>query len=709
MSTTKQINYWAEALINVARYYSLSVSEESVRLSLLWEKGHLDTALKDIFARFGLALRFEEVSPEVADPWRQPLIVEMKNGQVGVVQKVDKNGRMSLLIAGDQGLPTVLDYKQLCRRATRVAIARPEAAIRDARIDQYMKPYKEDWFWKILFADWRRFVEISVASLLVNILALAVVLFSMQVYDRVVPAKSESTLWVLFFGVMLAITFEFFLRVARGQISDALGKHADLRISDVVFGRMMKVRSEYGSKSAGGFIAQIRELEQLRELITSATIGSMADLPFVLLFIVILYFSGGPVVYVALAALPLFIVPTWLSQKTLARLSRESMRVAAIRNALLVEAVEGRDDIKQLRAEPRFQSQWTELTAEHAKLSMKQRSAVNWLLTWAQELQGAVYAGVILVGCYQVMKGDMTTGALVGSSILASRMMAPVAQLAGVFVRWQQAKVTKQGLDELMRLPVEQTEGQMLHRSVIRGDYVLDKASFTYAGTSKAAIDIEQLKIKAGERVAILGKMGSGKSTLLQLLAGMYAVQKGSVTLDGLELSQIDPSDVRRDVSLLTQNSRLFYGTLRENIALGHPLVSDDEIIQVLEISGAGSIVRANRSGLDYVVQEGGKGLSAGQRQALLIARTLISKSNILLLDEPTSSLDDVTENSFIDGVEEWVKGRTLILTTHRFPILKLVDRIIVLESGKVIMDGHKDELLGSLAAKESRKTNAKA
>lgn len=703
MSRAKQLGYWAEALLNVARHYRLATSEESIRVSLAWEQGSLDSALKGISARLGLTLRFEEVSEATVDPWRQPLVVELKTGQVGVIEKIDSEGNACVLISGDHGLTTVLDSNELRNSVQRVAVGRPEASIRDARIDQYIKPYKEDWFWKLIVRDWRRLFDISVASLLVNILALSVVLFSMQVYDRVVPAKSEHTLWVLFLGVMLSICFEFFLRVARAQISDTLGKRADLRVSDVVFGRMMKVRSEFWPKSAGGFIAQIRELEQLRELVTSTTISVLADLPFVVLFLIILYFAGGGVVYIALAALPLFVVPTLLSQRSLARLSREGMRISAIRNALLVESVEGRDDIKQLRAEPRFQSQWTQLNTEHAELTMRQRSVVNWLLTWAQELQGAVYAGVILVGCYEVMKGNMTTGVLVGSSILASRMMAPIAQLSGVFVRWQQAKVTKQGLNELMKLPIEQGDDQKLHRSVIKGEYSLEKVSFHYStDNQEPAISIDSLKIRAGERVAILGRMGAGKSTLLQVLAGMYSVQKGSICLDGLELSLIDPCDVRRDVSLLTQNSRLFFGSIRDNITLGCPLATDDEIVEALEISGAASFVRSGRSGLDYIVQEGGMGLSAGQRQALLIARTLIRKSNVLLLDEPTSSLDEVTENAVIDGVERWLGNRTLILSTHRLSVLRLVDRVIVVERGRIVMDGCKDELIGGLATKKS-------
>jgi len=700
MSIPFQYESWLEAMLNVAKHYRMKASEEGIRVSLMWEKEvPFDTVLERIAAQMGLTLRFEPVSDGALDPWRQPLIVELHDGQVGMIEKTDGKDKISLFMSGDQGLSMVLTAEQFYERAARIALLRPESSVPDARVDDYIKPYQSNWFWLIALRDWRRYGDITLAALVANMLALAGVIFSMQVYDRVVPARSESTLWVLFGGVGLAICFEFLLRIARARMSDLIGKRADLKITDMVFGHALRIRNDARSKSTGSFIAQIRELEQIRELITSTTVGAVTDLPFVLLFLIILYFTGGPLVYVALAALPLLILPGILVQRPLAKLSTDGMREAAIRNALLVEAVEGIEDIKMLRAEAHFQNQWNHLHAVSADISMKQRTITNWLLTWTQELQSLAYATVLMVGSYLVMSGDMTTGALVGSSILASRMMAPLGQLTGIFARWQQAKVARKGIDELMQRPVDQPKNsRLLQRSVLQGNYELTGVQFQYSQDDRyPTLNIQNLKIKAGQRVALLGRIGAGKSTFLQMLAGMHLPQKGSIRIDGLEVSLVDPSNIRRDVGLLTQNSRLFFGTLRENLTMGRPLATDEEILNALNICGALPMVQSMPQGLDYQISEGGIGLSGGQRQALLLARTIIRQPQILLLDEPTAALDEDTESQVIQRLSNWMSGRTLVVATHRMSVLKWVDRIIIIADGNIVMDGSKDKILGHI------------
>lgn len=702
MSISPVFAPWLESLLAAAQHYGIGVSEESVRVSLSWEQGvSKDVALQRMALQMGLTLRFEEPRKDSFNPWRLPLLVEFKDGRTGVVEKADGQGSYSVQLSSDQGLCTTLSLEQL-QQAARVCLARPESSVPDVRVDQYIRPYRRNWFWNIALRDWRSYSDVVLAAFVVNVLALAGVIFSMQIYDRVVPAKSEPTLWVLFGGVAIAILFELLLRLARSRISDVIGKRADLQISDLVFGRALRIRNDARSKSTGTFIAQIRELDSVRELITSTTLTAVTDLPFVLLFMVVIYFIGGSLAIVPLAALPLLILPGVLAQRPLARLSNEGMRESAIRNALLVEAVEGIEDIKLLRAESRFQNRWNQMHGVSADIALKQRTIVNRLMTWTQEVQSIVYVTVLLVGCYRVMEGDMTTGALVGTSILASRMMAPLAQISGVFSRWQHAKVARKSLDELMKRPVDQPEhSRQLHRPVLRGHYDLQGIQFRYCeDAKKSALNIAQLKFKAGERVALLGRIGSGKSTLLNLLAGMHRPQEGAVRLDDLDLSLIDPADVRRDVGLLAQNARLFFGTLRENLTLGRPLATDEEILQALAMVGMDGFVQSQPAGLDYLILEGGVGLSGGQRQCLLLARTLIRQPHVVLLDEPTASLDEVSERHIINQIEQWLDHRTLVVATHRASILKWVDRIIVLDGGRVVMDGSKDDILNSLSSK---------
>lgn len=692
---------WLNAMMAVAKHYRLECSEENVRVSMAWEHGAPLEALLERMAReMGLAIRFDRFSERMLDPWRLPLVAEFSNGQVGVIEKADGQGQVSVCFGDDQGLATMLTVADVADRVVRVVLLRPLSSVPDARVDEYIKPYQPDWFWQIALRDWRRYADVMLASLVTNVLALAGMIFSMQVYDRVVPAQSEPTLWVLFGGVLLAITFEFVLRMSRVHLSDLIGKRADLRISDRVFGRALRIRNDARPKSTGTFISQIRELEQVRELMTSTTIGAVADLPFFLLFLCVMWLVAGPLAWIPLAAVPLLVIPGLLVQKPLARLSSEGMRESSIRNAMLVEAVQGIEDIKLLRAEPRFQGQWNHLNEVSADLSMKQRYLTGLLLSWTQELQSIVYAVVLLVGCFMVMKGDLTTGALVGASILASRMMAPLAQVSGVFARWQQAKVARKGIDALMERPVDQPErSRLLHRPVIRGAYTLQDVRFLYTKDDRQpALDIKRLVIQPGEKIAVLGRNGAGKSTLLQLLAGMQSPQAGQVLLDGLHLPLIDPADVRRDMGLLNQNASLFHGTLRENLTLGAPQATDEEMLEALTLSGALAFVQNRPDGLDHVILEGGVGLSGGQRQSLLLARTLIRQPHIVLLDEPTAWLDEMTEKQVIERLQGWLKGRTLVVATHRLAVLQCVDRVIVLDGGRVVMDDSRDKILAKQA-----------
>lgn len=691
------VEAWLEAMIAVARYYRLDFSQENVRTTVNWERdSKREELLVDMARQLGMGLRLMPFSADALNPWRLPLIAVFDNQQIGVITRRDSHDNISVQFSGDESLETTLNVSETEGRIVQLALVRPLNAVPDARVDDYIQPYAANWFWSIALKDWRRYGDIMLASLVANVLALSGMLFSMQVYDRVVPAQSYATLWVLFAGVMLAIAFEFSMRMVRTHLSDVIGKRADLRISDRVFGHAMRLKNSVRSKSTGSFISQIRELESIRELITSTTISAVSDLPFFFLFVLILWLIGGWLVLVVLLALPLLLIPGLLIQRPLARLSNEGMRESAVRNATLVEAVESIEDIKLLRAEQRFQNQWNHTNDVAASISMKQRFLTGLLLTWTQEVQSIVYVAVLLVGCFMVINGDMTTGALVGTTILASRTIAPLSQISGVLSRWQQAKVAKKGLDELMKRPVDQPEhSKLVHKAALHGHYQFSNVIFYYDEEEKIAdVTINQLTIRAGEKIAILGRNGAGKSTLLQMLAGMRMAQQGQVLLDNININQLDPADLRRDMGLLSQTARLFFGSVRENITMGMPGASDEEIVRALTISGAMPFVQKQKNGLNYQIQEGGYGLSGGQRQTLLLARLLLTQPNILLLDEPSASLDEMTEEFLINQLKLWAAHRTLVIATHRTAMLQLVDRIIVMDQGHIVMDGPKEKIL---------------
>nr|WP_174505245.1 type I secretion system permease/ATPase [Acinetobacter sp. Marseille-Q1620] len=706
------LNYqpWLQAVLIIARHYRIEPSVESIRLQLDWNQNQsVDDVLFLICRQVGLRFCKVNFSLDSINPWRLPIVVELEDGQVGVVDKVDNAGNMSIQFSSEQGLAQTFPVEQLRPLIRHAYIMRPETSIADVRVDEYIKPYQKSWFWSIILSDWKRYIDIMFASLITNILALSTIVFSMQVYDRVIPSQSIPTLWVLAGGVLIAAIFGLILSISRIYLSDLIGKRADLRISDRVFGHALRIKNKERPKSTGTFISQIRELESVREMVTSTTIGTIADLPFFFLFLAIFWIIGGHLFWVVLSVVPLMILPGLLAQRQLARLAQEGMRESSIRNAVLVEAIQGIEDIKLLRAESRFQNQWNHMNEVSADISMAQRKIVGTLTAWTQKIQSLTFAIVVLVGCFAVMDGDMTTGALVACSILSSRMLAPISRITGVLARLQQVKVAKASLDELMKKTVDQPDqAHLIHKAALLGDYEFQNVLFQYSEEdSRPALAIAQLKINAGEKIAILGRNGAGKSTLLQLLSGMQMPDNGKISLDNLDLSLIDPADIRRDTGLLNQNAHLFFGTIRENLTLGAPLASDEQLIKVLKMTGALKFIEEKKEGLDHVILEGGVGFSGGQRQALLLSRLLICEPNIILLDEPTASIDDVTEKMLIEQLKSWLGHRTLVVATHRRALLDLVDRIIVVNDGKIVADGARDQILGQFSAVPQKGANS--
>lgn len=689
---------WMDAILLVARHYRLDVSPESVRLASLYRDQPLEQVVRQMARQAGLTAKFTGVEARALSRWRLPLVIELADGQVGVAEKLGADGELGVAFSGDQGLQSPLVLSELAGQLRRILVLRPSRPLADARTDDHIPPYDEHWFRRIVLSDLRPYGQVMLASLVANVLGMAGVIFSMQVYDRVIPAESLPTLYVLFGGVMLAVAFDFLMRLMRLRITDLLGKRADLRVSDLVYGHALRLRNSVRPRSTGSFIAQLRELEQIRDLITSSTATALADVPFFLLFAVVFYLIGGPLVAIPLVALLAMVIPGVLYQRKLARLANANLREAALRNAMLVESIQGLDDLKGLQAEQRFEQQWNRYNAASAQSSLQLRTLTNGLVTWTQNVQNAVFAVVIVIGAPMVIGGDITTGSLVALSMLASRMMAPMAQLTHVLTRWQQAKVALQGLDRLMRLPVDHPEGSSrVHLAAIRGDYHLAQASFRYSPEGPPALTVDQLRIRPGERIAVLGRNGAGKSTLLQALAGSMDLATGHITLDGVALNHIDPADLRRDVGLLLQQARLFHGTLRENLTLGAGLASDQELIAALAATGALDFVRQLPKGLDHLLHEGGLGLSGGQRQSLLLARLLLRQPQVLLLDEPTAALDDLTERKLLDDLGKWSRGRTLIVATHRVSVLQLVERVIVVDNGRIVIDDARDAALAQL------------
>lgn len=687
---------WTAAIIQIATHYRLACSPGMLYATTEWQHAlPLERALINLSRQAGLSARMLDDPAREMSAWRLPLAVELSDGQVAVISQFDGEDTLTLNFANDPQL-TPVSFKQMLPQIRHVVAFRPVAAAKDSRVDRYLEQNKPDWLRKLVLRDIKPYGYVMLASLLVNILALSGILFSMQVYDRAIPAQSYPTLYVLFGGVLIAVLFSFLLRLGRSHITDVLGKRADMRVSDRVFGHALRLRESAVPRSTGSFISQLRELEQIREMITSTTVTAIVDMPFFFLFLFVLAIISPHLAWIAPVAAVIMIVPGLLLQKRLATLARRSLHESTLRNAVLVESVQGLEDIKLMQAEDRFLQQWNSYIQITAQSGVETRRLTQGLVNWGVTVQNLVYASVVVIGAPMVMDGDITTGAIVAASLLSSRMISPMTKLCGVLARWQQVKAAKAGLDSIMNLPVENSrEETRVHCPVLHGHYQFTDACFRYRTEDTVfPLKIGRLTVQPGERIALLGRNGAGKSTLLKAMAGGMELVSGEVRLDNLSLPHIDTADIRRNIGLLTQNARLFHGTLRENLMLGAPNIDDEALFEVLEVSGAANYVRRLPLGLDHIVMEGGIGLSGGQRQSVLLARMLLRDPNIVLLDEPTASLDEHTEREFIQRLGQWLAGRTLIVATHRAAVLELVDRVVVLKEGLLVMDAPKDKAI---------------
>ncbi|HDX4051963.1 TPA: type I secretion system permease/ATPase [Enterobacter soli] len=697
--TDQALAHWAQAFSHVADHYRVACSPGALVADAPWLSGKpMINALTLLAREAGLSFQLLHSTQDAINSWRLPLVVELKEGKIGVIEYFDGEDTLEICFIDSTVQTNRLSLQALLPAIHHVAALRPLAALKDSRVDAYISKYRPDWLYRLVMRDLRPYTWVMLAALFINLLSLSGVVFSMQVYDRVIPAQSYPTLYVLTIGVLIATLFGFVLRIARGHIMDLLGKRADLRVSDRVFGHALRLRNSAVPRSTGSFISQLRELEQIREMVTSSTISTIVDLPFFLLFVVVLAIIAPPLAWIAPVAAVLMVLPGILLQKKLAALAKQSAHESTLRNAVLVESVQGLEDIKLMQAENRFLQQWNSYIQITAESGLRTRELSQGLINWGMTIQSLVYAGVIVFGAPMVIEGSLTTGSVVAASMLASRMIAPMATLCGVLARWQQVKAAKEGLDSIMQLPTENLrEETPIRQDVLRGHYLFDQAQFRYHPEDpRMALRINRLEIKPGESIAILGRNGAGKSTLLQALAGGMELASGELRLDNLSLPHLDVADLRRNVGFMTQNARLFHGTLRENITLGMPRATDEEIVNVLEMCGAASFVQKLPKGLDYPIMENGVGLSGGQRQSILLARMLLRDPNIVLLDEPTASLDEHTEREFIQRLSQWLGNRTLIVATHRVPVLELVERVVVLKEGMLVMDAPKAQALNN-------------
>jgi ATP-binding cassette subfamily C protein LapB len=636
------------------------------------------------------------VTRSALDPGLWPALALMTSGHVLLVLAQDDHGvtvhdttrtdaRAEIPLAEFAG---VYAGEALVARATMAEVAARHA-------EPGAAPH---WFWGEFAHHRRAMTEVAAGALFANLLAVAVALFSLQVYDRVIPHQSQATLWVLALGVLLAILMEGALKLARSRLMDLTGKRIEMAVQARLMGRLLGLRAAPGERKPSQLFGAMREFSSVREFFTAGTIGTLTDLPFLFLFLGLVAMIGGPLVWVLVAGGILMVVPGFLLQKRMVALTAATQGASARAARMLYEAIHEHETVATQRGEDRIRRVWTELTALSAAKSSEQRDLTAWLTTWAQGVQQATYVMAVVAGTYLVFAGQFTVGTIIAIGILTGRTLGPLAQLSALLARWTNVKSALDGLDAIAKArQVEEAGRAYLRRETLGGAFELHNLSFRYDPAAAPTIEIAGLAIPAGQHVAVLGTNGSGKSTLLRILAGLYEPTGGRILIDGLDMGQIHPRDIRRGVGYLAQEVRLIAGSLRDNLNM-HGLERDDaRLLAALDFAGLGPFVRTHPRGLDLVIHEMGEGLSVGQRQSIGWARLWLQDPPVVLLDEPTAALDQTLEQVLVSRMAGWLQGRTAVIATHRVPILQLTDRVLILQNGRMAVDGPRDAVLAHL------------
>jgi ATP-binding cassette, subfamily C, bacterial LapB len=566
--------------------------------------------------------------------------------------------------------------------------------VSDDRLIKVPQPRLAAWLMEPMRANKSTYWKVAIAAVFINIFGLLTSLFTMTVYDRVVPNNATSSLIALSIGFGIVVIFDFVLKLLRAYFVDHAGAQIDRDIGDAVFERMLAMRLELKKGSTGALAGLLRELEALRDFFASATLTAVVDVPFILLTLFIVWVIGGPVVIVPALMVPLVILVGWLTHPALERLSARAMGEGLLKQSVLVEAIGGLETVKTAGAAPLLTSRWHKAVEQHSDSSLRQRLVASIGVTFATSAGTISYAGVVIVGVTMIAERELTMGGLIACSILAGRAIAPLAQISQLLSRLTSTRTAYRQINEMMQMPPEGPEGDALKLSRVQGKIEFRNVGFRYPGAPERALDALSFTVNPGEHVALLGRVGSGKSTIARLVLGLYPPEEGLIMIDGTDIRQLDPQDLRSHVGAAMQESVLLTGSVRENIQLGRARVNDEELVRVAQISGTHQFMGQIANGYDLRLADRGEGLSGGQRQSIAIARALGGRPPIVLLDEPSSAMDAQTEGALIQRLQEELKDRTVILITHRPPLLQLAQRIILLDRGKIVSDGPRDTVL---------------
>lgn len=692
-----------DCLVIITRMYHHPFSPEALTAGLPLEEGKLTP---DLFTRAadraGLTAKLSQYSLQDLSQILLPAVLLLKNKKACVLEQVEEQGRYHIIQPESGGGKAELEFSELEKIYDGFCLFIRPAYRFDQRTEAVSKIQPKHWFWTTITQMLPTYSEVFVASLLINFFALASPLFVMNVYDRVVPNHAIETLWVLALGIFIVYVFDFIMRLLRSYFIDGASKRIDATLSTQIFEQILGIQMSVRPRSVGTLANMVHSFEAFREFITSTTISILIDLPFTLLFILVTWSIGGSLAFIPLIAMPFIVLASLSIQIPLQRLVQQSYRFSAEKQATLIESLHGIETIKITGAEGVTQKRWERLICLAAALGAKLRFLSSLGVNVAVFIQHFASVLIVIFGVYKIADNQLTLGGLIACTILTGRALAPMTQVASLLTHYFQSLTSMKALDQLMKMDVECPKGKTpLQRPSTEGNIEFQNVTFCYPEQKVPALQDISFKIKSGERVAIIGRVGSGKTTIEKLIVGLYKPTSGKILLDNTDILQLDVTNLRKQIGYVPQDILMFYGTVKDNIVLGVPYADDASVLAAAKISGLDEFLQHHPDGFDLQIEENGKNLSGGQRQMIAISRALLLSPPLILLDEPTSAMDDKSDARFKENLLASLNHRTLILVTHRASMLSLVDRIIILDKGKLIADGPKESILQAL--KEGR------
>jgi len=693
MKNRRTVDSLLEGLVFLSSYYQRSMSKEALISGLpMYNRSMNIKDFIDASKRIGLISKVVERKLNGISKLAMPVILMLKKNRACILLGIDfKKKNAKVIIPGLSDGEINMSLEQLEDEFLgQVIIIKPEHTFENKISKEIKLGDPRDWFWGAIKKNIPIYRKVIIAAIFINLFVLAIPLFMKNVFDRVLPNNAIETLWAMSIGIFFILVFDLIFSLFRAYYLGKAGKSADLIMSNKIFSHLLNIRLDDKPASTGQFVSRLQSFNAVREFLTSATISTLVDIPFALLFLAVIFYFAGALAWVSVATVVIVVAISFFMQKKIKKTVEKSAKEEQLKQTTLNEAVAGLEIIKSVRAQNRMRTHWDD--ALNQTLFYGEKS--QFLSQTATQLTGMITKAssiaVIIMGVYLSLEGDLTMGGIIVAMMLNSRVIGPINQIVGMIIKYDQMILSFKNIEEIMDMAVERENKSYLSRPNLRGDIEFKDVSFAYKGQNIDILKNINLTIKQGEKVAILGKIGSGKSTIAKLIMNLYSPKSGSILIDKTDIRQIDPVDLRKSIGCVPQEPFLFMGSVKDNIVIGEQFATDVEVLEASKAAGVHDFIGKHEAGYDLLVGERGEGLSGGERQAITLARAILTKPNIMILDEPTNSMDRQTEHAFLKNMKSLLGDETLIVITHKMTTLSLVDRIIVLDNGGIVTDGPK-------------------